>query len=481
MSTALLFDGLTNRLKPAVNLVIGSAENYTIAIDVEIALAPANNVNGLFGRNSTRTLYYKVDTNTLTWFLISGTSITVSPTFPLNGRRVILNLSKVGDLHTLTVDSDTGQAFSATAVLYVRGVMARGDETVWNTEGKLHGFDLVCSTDSSLSRTLDLDGADQGAVAVEVLDSTNGALFTGFDMPEDGSVWEEVGSSGSEQAIVIATTEQLSQSQLVTISSLNTINAIVSESLTQSQLSNVLLDNQISTVVTEQKTESSLSAIASISNLTTVITEQLTQSTTANINDAQLIYAVQSEQLTESITVVVTTDGAQDINVVVTEQKTQSQTVIVDDLQQLQVVITEQLTQLINSEAQQALAINAVTTEQISQSVTVSVDESRGIFVSVVETEQLTQAINAGIDITELVNAVITEQLTQYATQQINVDLTVSAVISEQLTQAELINVIEQNIAFQLNIDIDQISLEILTPAYTIESLTPVYTIEHIH
>lgn len=318
--------------------------------------------------------------------------------------------------------------------------------------------------DYSLSATSTLKGAGSGG-------SDIGATL--------GSITEIVG--GTEQPIAIIQAEQATQSELVTITALNNLNIIVAESLAQAQLSNLILDNQISTVIAEQKTDYSLYAIANINALTSVVTEQLTQSVITDINDAQLITAVQAQQFTQALTVNVTSSGAQDINVVVSEQYTQAQVVSPTELQQLQAVITEQLTQAINADIHQSLATNAVTVEQISQSVIVSVDESSGIFVSVVQTEQLTQAINANIDVATLANTVISEQLTQYATQQINVDLTVSAVISEQLTQAELITVIVKNLANKLNIDIDQISLEILTPTYNIESLTPVYTIKHLH
>lgn len=327
------------------------------------------------------------------------------------------------------------------------------------------------------------DASDRSNTGLQpiVTNIVSGSNATGANMPTDGSVWIDLGGSGTDQAIIPVTAEQLTETQLVEVSELNTINAIVCEQLSQFQLSDLTLDNQISTVVAEQKTECSLTAIATINSLTAVITEQITQSTTANVNDAQLITAVQAQQLTEAIAVNVTANGAQDVNVVISEQITQAQAVSSSELQQLQAVITEQLTQVINADIEQSLALSAVTAEQLTEAITVTVDESSGIFVSVVKTEQLTQAIAANIDVTAIANAVISEQLTQYSTQQIDVDLTVSAVIAEQLTQAELVAIIQGEIATSLNIDIDQVSLEILTPTYSIESLTPIYTIKHLH
>lgn len=286
---------------------------------------------------------------------------------------------------------------------------------------------------------------------------------------------------GTEQDIVTLTSEQLTETELVSINQFNVINAIVCEQVSQSQVTNLTQNNQISTIVTEQKTEHSLTAIANVNSIASVVCEQLTQSAVIDNTENQVIYAAHAQQLTQALTVNITTDAAQDINVVVTEQETQSQAISVNEAQQLQAIISEQLTQALHTSIEQSLTLNAITTEQLTEAVTVTIDESSGIFVSVVQTEQLTQAVNEDVDVTALIGAVITEQLTQCSTDKIHVDINVSTVVAEQLTQAELIAIIQGDIATALNIDIDQITLEILTPTYSVKSLTPTYTIEHIH
>lgn len=354
----------------------------------------------------------------------------------------------------------------------------------WSTSGgyQLEYFEFTASNPEN-SRMYDATASNHNNTGLQpvLVDTINSNNAIGVNMPTDGSAWIDLGGGGTDQAITVAASKQLTESQLIDVSEFNIINAIIVEQVTQSQLSNLILDNQISTVVAEQKTECSLVAIATISSLIAVIAEQLTQSTIIANTENQVIYAVQAQQLTEAIAVNVTTDGAQGVNVVVTEQTTQAQAVSATELQLLQAVIAEQLTQVINADIEQSLDLIAITAEQLSEAVTVTVDESSGIFVSVVQTEQLTQAIAANIDVEAIANAVISEQLTQYSTQQISVDLTVSAVIAEQLTQAELVAIIQGEIATSLNIDIDQITLEILTPTYSIESLTPIYTIKHLH
>jgi len=292
--------------------------------------------------------------------------------------------------------------------------------------------------------------------------------------------------------LTTAITEQLTQSTTTDVNDIQLITAVQAQQLNEVISVNVTTNGpqDVNAVITEQKTDFPLHAIANINKLTTAITEQLTQSTTTDVNDIQLITAVQAQQLNEAISVNVTSSGVQGINVVISEQYTQPQIISPTELQQLQTVITEQLTQVINADIQQSLAANAVTVEQVSQSVIVSVNESSGIFVSVVQTEQLTQVAAANIDVVTLANVVIFEQLTQYSTQQVAVNLTISPLVSEQLTQAQLIAIIESNIANELNIDVDQVTLEILTPTYSIELLThahsielltPLYTIKHIH
>lgn len=97
------------------------------------------------------------------------------------------------------------------------------------------------------------------------------------------------------------------------------------------------------------------------------------------------------------------------------------------------------------------------------------------------QTEQLAHASTINSQVYALVGAVVLEQLTQYNTQQIDIDLTISPVVAQQLTQAELVNIIVSNIAYELNIDIDQVTLEMLTPKYHIELLTPTYIIDQLH
>jgi len=288
-------------------------------------------------------------------------------------------------------------------------------------------------------------------------------------------------ATSSEQAIIVISAQQLTQTQVIAASGVQSVDVITVQALTQSQLVGIHTAKEIVIINAEQHTQSVLSAIATINNPSVVITEQLTQNIKSNANDEQLITAVQSQQLTSVLAVNVTSSDSQEISVVVSEQKVQSQTLSASELQAIQLVISEQITQNINSEIIQGSTLSAITCDQVTEAVTVNVDEYSGIFVSVVQTEQFTQAAAANIDVSAIANAVITEQLTQYATQQINVDLTVSPLVSEQLTQAQLIEIIESNIANELNIDIDQITLELLTPTYSIELLTPTYTIKHIH
>jgi hypothetical protein len=255
------------------------------------------------------------------------------------------------------------------------GVQGFTDGFSFNFSGSDYGSGLELTNAASEDATG--SAGLTGYTSAELVDPNNGDLRTKATSflataGTGGSfvgAFLEVSAISTDQAITVITAEQLTESQLVTVSSLNNINAVIAEQSTQVQLSDVILDNQVSIIVTEQ----------------------ITQSSTTGVNESQLIYAVQSQQLSDAMSVVVTTKGPQDINA----------------------VVAEQITHAINADIQQLLATNAV--------------------------------------------------------------------IAEQLTQTELLAIIQSNIANELNIDIDQITLEILTPRYSIESLTPIYTIEHIH
>lgn len=243
--------------------------------------------------------------------------------------------------------------------------------------------------------------------------------------------------SGTEQSIVVSSTEQLTQSQLVNILGIGAINAIVSEQKSQSQLVSITEINQLNAITSEQKTQSTLIDISEINSVSAIVCEQLTQ----------------------SVLVVVTANGAQSVSVIITEQKTQSELVSINEV----------------------ASVNAIASEQLTQSNLVNVDESSGALISVVIAEQKTQSELVSISAIANINSVVCEQLTQSNIQQISVNVTIDAIICEQLTQSQLIAIVQSNIADALNIDIDQITIEMLTPKYKIEMLTPKYTIEHIH
>lgn len=295
-----------------------------------------------------------------------------------------------------------------------------------------------------------------------------------------GAFFEEV-VTGTEQSATLASTQQLSQVQISSLSYENSINAVVTESLAQSQIVNPNNQSLIAAVTTEQKVDCSLQAIASVNNITAITTEQRNDSVLSDIDNEQLIYAVQSEQLAQAITVSVTSNDAQGINVVVTEQVSNASVISAQEAQQLETVITEQVSQAITSTVQQTQPIGAITTEQIANVVIVNVDEFSGVLISVVKTEQLTQAISLNAGIESAISIVITEQLAQHLTQKISVELSVSAAVTEQLSHSELISIVQQNLAQEYDIDFDSIVLESTTPQYTIESITPIYILEQTH
>lgn len=299
-------------------------------------------------------------------------------------------------------------------------------------------IEYVDLTTSANNRTWDATASDHSAGSQPVLtDTVGGNNATGVNFATDGSAYIDLGGSGTEQTIVVSTTEQLTQSQLVNILGIGAINAIVSEQKSQSQLASVTEINQLNAITSEQKTQSTLIDVSEIYSISAIVCEQLTQ----------------------SVLVVVTANGAQSVNVIITEQKTQSELVSIDEI----------------------ASVNAIVTEQLTQSNLVNIDESSGALISVVIAEQKTQSELVSISAIANINPVICEQLTQTNIQQISVDITIDAIICEQLTQSQLITIVQSNIADALNIDIDQITIEMLTPKYTIEMLTPKYTIEHIH
>ena len=315
--------------------------------------------------------------------------------------------------------------------------------------------------DSVSTRFLDATASDHNNSSGEttLTDTVGGNDATCVNM--DVSAWIDLGGNETnvEQAVSVISTEQLTESQLVTNPVLSNINAIVTESLSQALLSNIIIDNKA----------------------VLAITEQLDQCIAIDVSNEQLVSFVQSQQQNEAIIVNVATSGAQDINVIVTQQETHTQAVKIEELQPLKTVTTEQIAQVISLDIDQFLPINVAATEQISQAVSIIVNESSGALIFVVESEQLTQLIDVDIDINESMNAAISEQLTQHSARRIHVDLLISTSASEQFTQFEIINVLQRNITTQQSINFDNIFLESLTPVYTIESLTPIYIIERTH
>jgi hypothetical protein len=200
---------------------------------------------------------------------------------------------------------------------------------------------------------------------------------------------------------------------------------------------------------TEQLSQNERINIVGIGATNPIIIEQRAQSILSDITESPQASVIVSEQLTHSQLIDITTDGAQTLNTVVCEQKTESNAV----------------------NATESLASTTVITEQLTQAKLLTIEESSGAFVSVVQAEQITQSELISIHVIANISGIVCEQNTQTSTQQISVDITLSAVTCEQLTHNELITIIEQNISQQLNIDIDQITIEMLTPTYTIEHL----------
>jgi hypothetical protein len=277
--------------------------------------------------------------------------------------------------------------------------------------------------------------------------------------------------SGTEQDIALTGSEQRTQTQPFTITGIGAANPIVSESITQTQFLNIGETTHLNATTSEQKTEHPLKAIATISNAKPIVSEQTSNSATADNETTQIVYAIQAQQQTQSITVDIVSDSEQGVSVIFAEQKTSSQALTTNQANSIQTIVCDQLAQTINADISKDQEAKAATSEQLSEAVTVNVDTSGNIFVSVIRAEQATTmgTVKAGAE--NIINTVVAEQLSQTSTQQISIEINASAVICEQLTQAELITIIEQNISQQLNIDIDQITIEILTPTYTIEHL----------
>lgn len=299
------------------------------------------------------------------------------------------------------------EAHYSTGKCIFRNTWLAGNEALVN--------DMVHSTvQESVDMSAWFDDADNGKYSLTEAGqtATKGKGWNNSDVAS-WAYYVVVEAGGTEQTIVVSSTEQLTQSQLVNILGIGAINAIVSEQKTQSQLVSVTEINQLNAITSEQKTQSTLIDVSEINHVSAIVCEQLTQ----------------------SVLVAVTANGAQSVNVIITEQKTQSELVSIDEVAN----------------------INAITSEQLTQSELVSISAIANI------------------------NSIICEQVTQSNIQQISVDVTIDAIICEQLTQSQLITIIQSNIADALNIDIDQITIEMLTPKHKIEMLTPKYTIEHIH
>lgn len=330
----------------------------------------------------------------------------------------------------------------------------------------------------------DNTGTLSGYTTGECIDFANGNYQIKQSSPLHalgvGAFFEEAVAS-TEQSVTFAPTEQLSQVQVSSLSYENSINAIVTESLAQSQAVNTSSQSLIAAVTAEQKAHCSLQSIASVNNITAMTTQQQNHSVLSNIGSEQLIYAIQSEQLAQAVTVSVTSNDAQGVNVVVTEQISHANTISAQEAQQLETVITEQVSQAITSVMLQEQLTDTINTEQITNAVIVNIDEFSGVLVSVVKTEQLTQAISLNAGIESAISIVITEQLAQHLTQKISVDLSISAAAAEQLSHAQLIAIVQQNLAQEYDIDFDNIVLESITPQYYVESITPIYILEQTH
>jgi hypothetical protein len=469
-------------LDSAVNIAAG--EDFSFKFVINITSASRGHIIGKVGElDNTISLRFTNNSNAYVEFDGVGTVLNYSN--PL----VIGSVYSIEVKRTLgfvdIVDNSTGLSL-LTAPKLNDNSFSFDEFFAWGNGGNklIAQTQSIELTSASANHKWDATASDHDAIGVQpdLIDTINGNTARGGNFLTDGSAWINLGgTSGEEQSITAATTEQITQSEIVEVIGIGFANAIVSESITQSQLVNINEATQLNAVLSEQKSESSLQALATINNVSPVICEQLNVSETVSNEATQLVYAVQAQQLTQSLSVNVSGDGTQSVNVIVTEQKAQSQAVTLEEAASIQAVTCEQLAQAINANVSEINETNAITAEQLSQSITVSVDESSGVFVSVVHTEQLSQSTLADINADSIINAVITQQLTQTSTQSINVDITLDAVICEQLTHAELITIIEQNISQQLSIDVDQITIEILTPTHEIEMLTPQYTIEHLH
>lgn len=480
MAVALHFNGSNQYAKmysdggslTVMNFLHTSTSRNDFEYEFNVAAATGSQIRLLgYSVNYSSYLLLKEDIFQFRMGASSATTISIDVNTVFDGTLRTYKLQRIGNNfyvreNDVIVGSTVSTISGGGTFIDVLGRMSTGS---YSDPFYLANFIARDAVDGNTLFEISGDVSDTSSTRIQNVDNTYFAI--GQNMPTDGSAWIDLGSSGTEQPITLVITQQLTQSETVEVIGIGFANAIISESIIQSQLVNINETAQLNAIVSEQKTQSSLQAIATINNVSHVVCEQITESSTVSSEATQLVYAVQAQQLTQSLTLNIASDGTQDVNASVTEQKSHSQIITLEEVASIKAVICEQLAQAVNANVSAINETNAIIAEQLSQSITVSVDESSGIFVSVVHTEQLSQSTLADINADSIVNAIITQQLTQTSTQHINVDITLDAVICDQLTHAELITIIEQNISQQLNIDIDQITIEILTPTYTIEHL----------
>lgn len=457
---------------------VSALDTYSIEVWIKLTAAQRGDIYSE-GDSTTNIRYSRLSVNES-----SGTDDNISYTTRGSTSTAIASSADVNITDGLAHKIVVNQISNTSREIYFDNTLVAS-----NTDDRGSNTTLDIQTVGCLRRTSDAlfyDGAAQDVKTYNIVKSANlrTAEYENQNSPDTWAsmgAWTEQSGGGSDTTIAVTSAQQLTQAQLLSPTQLNNINVIVAESLASAQLINIASTLSVAAVNAEQKTQGNIAAIATINQLTTVITEQKTQGALVTSDNNQLISAVQAQQLTQALQINVTSDGAQDVNVVITEQKTQTQALIVSELSNIKLVICEQIAQSINSAVAVDSSVSAITAEQLTNAVTVTVDESSGLFVTVVQTEQLAHASTVNSQVNALVVAVVLEQLTQYNTQKIDIDLTISPVVVQQLTQAELVNIIVSNIAYELNIDIDQVTLQMLTPTYHIELLTPIYIIDQLH
>lgn len=207
--------------------------------------------------------------------------------------------------------------------------------------------------------------------------------------------------------------------------------------------------------------------------------EQLTQSQLIDVASFNIINAIVCEQVAQVQPVDLTLNNQ--AQTIVAEQKTEQYLSAIAIINNVKAITSEQLTQSTTGDNNTTQLVSAIQTQQVTNSLLVTVTSDGSQAINVVVSEQVTQSTTVELSELASIQAVIAEQLTDSVTQNIQLTIITDAIILEQLTQTELIAIVEHNVAEQLNIDIDQITIEMLTPTYSIESLTPIYTIEHLH